>query len=81
MSKEEIFESGEKELMKAFEDVTVRNVMSIRDYSIETRRIVRSLENEVKHFRDLLIMKDKELELLRNQLANIQSKLYVGGTE
>jgi len=73
-------EAGELELRKAFEEVTTRNVQAAINYSNETRKIVRVLEEKVKHFEELAQAKDKEIAAIRLQMATIQQKLYSGGS-
>jgi hypothetical protein len=52
-------EAGEKEMRKAFEEVTTRNVQAAINYSTETRKIVRELEKKVLHFEKVIVGKDK----------------------
>jgi uncharacterized protein HemX len=73
-------ESGEKELRMAFEEVTTRNVQAAVNYSNETRNIVRQLEQKILHLEELAQAKDKEIAVMRQQIAIIQGKLYNGGT-
>lgn len=73
-------EAGEKELRKVFEEVTTRNVNTIKDYTTDTRNLVRDLENEVKQLKKLVMSRDEEFRGLQAQIANIQQKLYSSGT-
>jgi hypothetical protein len=73
-------EAGEKELRKAFEDVTTRNVKAAVEYSNETRKLVNDLVTKVDHLEKALIDKDKVINGLRMQIASIQQKLYTGGS-
>ena len=73
-------EAGERELKKVFEDVIRNNVLTIQDYTKQTRTLVRDLEKEVKELKNIIVMKDKEFTELRKQVSFIQAKLYNGGT-
>ena len=80
MSKDEVFQSGEKELKKAFEEVTTRNVLAILEYSKETRKLVRDLEQKVLNFEHAVQERDKEVSRLKEQISILQQKLYQGGS-
>jgi len=69
-----------KEQYKAFEDITVRNINSVVQFSKETRELVRKLEKQVTELKDMVLSKDQELALVRQQLAKVQAVLYRGGT-
>ena len=73
-------EPGEKEVKKAFEDVIRRNVTVIQEYSTVTRTMVREMENRItglqQENRDL----KHQLAQIRTMLANVQAKVYSGGT-
>ena len=73
-------EAGELEMRKAFEEVTTRNVQAAINYSNETRKIVRQLEEKILHLEALAQAKDQEIAAMRQQIAIIQGKLYSGGT-
>ena len=73
-------EAGETELRKAFEEVTTRNVQAAIEYSNETRKIVRQLQEKMLHLEEMALAKDKVIGELRNQLSVIQQKLYSGGS-
>jgi len=72
-------ESGEKEIRQAFEEVTTKNVKAAIEYSNETRKIVRLLEEKMLHLELLMQEQNKAIAGLRQQLAMIQGKLYTGG--
>jgi len=77
----EVFESGEREMKKAFEEVTTRNVKTMIAYSKDTREIVRSLEAKVALLEEYNRNQTIMIEALKKQLASIQTKLFSGGTE
>jgi predicted RNase H-like nuclease (RuvC/YqgF family) len=73
-------EAGERELKKAFEDVTTQNVRTIQDYTRETRKMVRALSDEVGQLKNMIVTRDEEIAQLRKQIALAQARIYVGGT-
>jgi len=73
-------ESGERELKQAFEEVTTRNVRAILQHSNETRVIARDLEKKVVLLQETIREQVKEIQALKNQLANVQTKIFSGGT-
>ena len=73
-------EAGELELRKAFEEVTTRNVQAAINYTNETRKIVRVLEEKILHLEKLAQAKDKEIAVMREQISVVQQKLYQGGS-
>ena len=73
-------EAGEKELRKAFEDVTNNNIKAVLDYSKETRNIVREIENKIGRLEEERRQDKALIEKLRDQLAAVQTRVYSGGT-
>ncbi len=73
-------EAGEKELRKAFEEVTTNNVKAAVAHSNETRRLVRELEGRVQSLDDLIRNYDNTIDLLKKQITNLQIKMFSGGT-
>lgn len=73
-------EAGEREMRKAFEEVTTRNVQAAIDYSNSTRKMVNELVTKVDHLEKAIIEKDKVINDLRLQIVNIQQRLYSGGS-
>lgn len=74
-------EEGELQMRKAFEETTTKNVKMIRDYSTETRNLVRNLEQTVQELKNMIVQRDKETIELRQQVGLLQGKLYAGGTQ
>lgn len=81
MSKMAKMEEGELQMRKAFEETTTKNVKMIRDYSTETRNLVRNLEQTVQELKNMIVQRDKETTELRQQVGLLQGKLYAGGTQ
>ena len=73
-------EAVERELRKAFEDVTTNNVRASIDFSNETRKIVRLVAERLAKIEIKLARQDETIEALKLQLANVQTKVYSGGT-
>lgn len=73
-------EAGERQMRKAFEDVTTSNVRTNIDFSTETRRLVRELSEQVQELKNMVAARDGDLAELRRQLGVVQGKLYQGGT-
>jgi len=81
MSKEdEVFQSGERELKQAFEEVTTRNVVTILEFTKETRKLVRALEEKVLNLQNGMFERDKTIVRLQAQISVLQQKLYSGGS-
>ena len=73
-------ETGEKELREAFEQTTTRNVKAVVDHSNETRRLIRQLEENIKRFQNIVLNRERDIELLKKQLANVQTIVFSKGT-
>lgn len=73
-------EAGEREMRKAFEDVTTQNVRTNIDYSTATRKLVRELSDQVQELKGMVAARNGELIELRRQLGIVQGKLYQNGS-
>lgn len=73
-------ESGEKELRKAFEGTTKRNIEAVIEYGKDTRTLVRNLEDRVNSLQNLVFSRDKEITQLRQQMGMLLTRLCAGGT-
>lgn len=80
MNRDEVFQSGEKELKQAFEEVSIRNIRAISDYSKETRKLTRELQEKVLNLQNSMFDRDKLIERLQTQITSLQQKLYSGGS-
>ena len=74
-------EAGENEMRKVYEEVTTRNVHASIDYSNETRKIVRELEEKVLHLEGLMREQNNTIAQLTQKISIVQGKLYSGGTD
>ena len=73
-------EAGDKEIRKAFEDVTTRNVKAAVDHCNTTRAMMRELEEKVAKLEGHIRTQDETISRLRAQLASVQTKVFSGGT-
>ncbi len=73
-------EAGEREVKKAFEEVTTRNVKANIEFSNETRNIVRNMEKKIELLESIIRQYDEKFSNINTQLSIIQGKLYAGGT-
>ena len=72
-------ETGEKELRKAFEETSTRNINAAIAHGNETRKLTRTLEDRVKLLEEKEIQNKNTIEELRKQIQTLQIKLYTGG--
>jgi len=72
--------TGDKELRKAFEEVTTNNVRASVEHGNNTRKLVRELEEKVLLLEGMLRQYDEKFALLNSQLNRLQSKVFSGGT-
>ena len=69
-----------KEVNDAFEEVVRRNVEAAVAFSNETRRIVLGIEERMKRLEEQARNQDAEMARLRVMLANLQTRIFSGGT-
>ena len=72
---------GEKEQMKAMEEVTRRNVTAAVSHGNETRKLVKDLESKVDQLQRQIRIQDNKIEEINKGLLAIRAKIYQGGTE
>ena len=73
-------EDKNKELILASEEVTRRNVIATVEFSQETRKLVRELEQKTIHLENQLLAQKTLLEEYRSQLSKLQQQFYLKGT-
>lgn len=73
--------AGELEVMKAMEDVSVRNAKTTIAFAEETRKLARQTEEKFKALQAQVIAQEALLNQFRIQLASIQTKVFSGGTD
>ena len=71
---------GEKETKLNFEEATRRNVLAAVAHGNETRKMFRDLEAELKNMQTQLTQYLLEINTIKQQITNIQIKLYAGGS-
>ena len=71
----------EKELYKAFEQTTTRNLKMIEAYTKDTRALVRDLEEHVHRLKGMVAARDREILEIRNQMSLLQAEKFKGGTQ
>ena len=67
-------------MSKIFEDTTTKNVKTGIDFTQETRRLFRELEEKVRKLENTIQVQQELLNQFRIQLAGVQTKLFSGGT-
>jgi hypothetical protein len=70
----------EKELRKAFEEVTTNNVKAILEHGNATRKIAIELKHKVELLEQTITDQNETINNLRIQLSNIQAIVFRGGT-
>lgn len=75
-----MLEAGEREVRRIFEDVTTGNVKAVLGHANETRTMLRDVEKKVKSLENMVLTQQGLLDILRSQLANLQAKMYIGGS-
>jgi len=72
--------AGEKEIVLASEEVQRKNIIAMLEHGNETRRLVRDLDTQLQQQKEQIRLQDQTISELRNQIANLQMKMYQGGT-
>jgi hypothetical protein len=72
-------DTGEKELRKAFEEVTTRNVRSAVDHGNETRRLTREIEEKIARLEMQVMQQRKLIDDLQTQVTSLNIVLYSNG--
>lgn len=62
------------EAEKALEEVSVKNIKAVVEYSRQTRDLVRSLERQVNESKDMIIQQNSLIEQLRAQIVHLLIK-------
>ena len=73
-------QAGERQAVKASEEVTRRNVKMILDFTNETRKILLELRKMFDSLQGNVMNMKKEQEQYRLQLANLQQQFYQKGS-
>ena len=67
------------ELAKAAEEATRRNVMAVKEFTEETRLMVRDLQEHVKRLEGIVMTQQGTVANLQAQLAALQARQLNGG--
>ena len=72
--------SNTKEITDIQHSVAMKNILATQEFAKETRTLMRNLEEELSHVRNISIQQGLELETLRKQVQQLLIKTYSGGT-
>lgn len=72
--------AGDRQVMKAMEEVTTNNVKAAVAHGNETRKIARELEAKVDSLDGLVRQKDIEMKEMQKQIAFLLQRAVSGGT-
>lgn len=72
--------AGDRQVMKAMEEVTTNNVKAAVAHGNETRKIARELEAKVDSLDALVRQKDIEMKEMQKQIAFLLQRSVSGGT-
>ena len=73
-------QAGEREAIKASEEVQVRNLKSMMEFSNDTRKVVLELREIIDSLQNRMIAMNTLIDQQRIQLANLQQQFYAKGT-
>ena len=73
-------EAGQLEIQKGLEEVQVRNINAIIDYTRKSRDMVLAQDEKIKALNAQIQAQAALLNQFRIQLAGVQTKLFSGGT-
>ena len=74
-------EAGDRQVIKAMEEVTTNNVRAAIAHGNETRKMTRLLEEKVVSLDNLVRQQQEIISALRQQLATVQAIVFKGGTQ
>ena len=73
-------EAGELEVKKALEEVQVRNIKSVVEFTQKSRDLVLAQNEKINALNAQLYAQQELLNQFRIQLAGLQTKVYSGGS-
>ena len=71
---------SDREVLQAFEETITRNVQAAVSHSNGTRDLIRQLESKVELLEGQIKQYEERFALIQTQLANMQARVYSGGT-
>jgi len=72
-------EAGEKELRKAFEEVSNKNIRATITHSNETRKLLRAAEERIKLLEEKILQIYERFDVVQKQIVQLQMKSYSRG--
>ena len=78
---EDKVQAGEREAVKASEEVIRRNVKMILEFTNETRKMLLELRNMFDVLQGHVMNQKHEVDELRRQLSFVQQRQAAGGTK
>jgi len=73
-------QAGDREAIKASEEVQVRNLKSMMEFTNATRKMVLELAARIELLQNKMIAMDQQNDQRRMQLATLQQEFYKRGT-
>ena len=70
----------EGQLRKAFEEVTTRKIEMIREFSKETRKLVKEQEEKIMRLQNIVLSREEHINQLQIQIANLLQEKYKNGS-
>ena len=58
------------------EEAIRRNLIAIKDFTQESRKLVEGLQKDMTNLKLQFIEQQKQINMYKNQIANLQQKLY-----
>jgi hypothetical protein len=80
MSNNNDLHAGEREVKKALEEVQVRNVTAIADFTQKSRAMVLDQDKKIDSLNSQVQAQAALLNEFRTQLAFLQTKVFSGGS-
>lgn len=75
-----MMEAGEREIKKALEEVQVRNINAVVDFTQKSREMVLEQNRKIDSLNSQVQSQAVLLSEFKTQLAFIQTKVFSGGT-
>ena len=73
-------EAGEREIKKALEEVQIRNIEAIANYTETSRQMVLAQQLKIDSLNSQIMAQEALLGQFRIQLAHLQTKVFSGGS-
>jgi len=77
---EDKIKAGDREVIRASEEVNRRNAESAIQFANDTRKMVLEMRTLFDTLQNHVMNQRSEINELRSQLANVQQELYARGT-